>query len=113
MSFPEKPTCKDLSDTKELKRFPGFNSSMAATNTITDKNPDFAGQGTPSESTQDVVARTTSYVGYSHPTADLPGPEAVSDSELHTDEKGSGYSPTTPAWETILWAGRPTRRLSR
>ncbi len=100
MSFSEKPTTKDLSDIKELKRFPGFDSSMAATNTVTDKNPDFAGQGTPSESTQDVVSRTTNYVGFSHATPELPGPEAV-EGHTSTDEKGSGYSPAVPTWKEL------------
>lgn len=96
--FPEKPTTKDLSDLKELKKFPGFDSSMAATNTITDKDPNFAGQGTPSEATTDVVAKNVSYVGYSHETPDLPGPDAVK-GETGTDAKADGYTPSARTWK--------------
>jgi hypothetical protein len=99
MSFSEKPTTKDLSDTKELKGFPAFHSSMAATNTVTDKDPNFAGRGTPSEATQDVVAKDVSYVGYSHEVPDLPGPEAVGDSALGAKEKGTSYSPSAHTWK--------------
>ncbi len=103
MSFSEKPTTKDLSDTPVLKKFPGFNSSMAATNTITDKleaDGLNSGQGTPSESTQDVVAHNVSYVGFSHNTPDLPGPETPA-GDLSTDEKGSGYTPTAHVWKEV------------
>lgn len=99
MSFSEKPTTKDLSDLPENKGFPAYHSSMAATNTVTDKDPNFAGRGTPSEATQDVVAKDVSYVGYSHDVPDLPGPEAVGDSALGVDEKGKGYNPTPLTWK--------------
>lgn len=98
MTFSEKPTTKDLSSTKELASFPSFYSSMAATNTVTDKDPNFAGQGTPSEASQDVVTKNVSYVGYSHATPVLPGP-AASASDLGTDEKGSGYTPSALTWK--------------
>lgn len=98
MSFPEQPTTKDLSDIKELKKFPSFDSSMAGSNMITDKNPDFAGQGTPSEASQDVVGSKMTDFGDSHATPDLPGPETPA-SNLDVKEKGSGYSPSAHTWK--------------
>jgi hypothetical protein len=95
-----RPTTEDLSDIKELKSFPGFDSSMLGGNTITDKNPDFAGQGSDSEATHDVVAHSLSYAGYSHATPALPGPDAVT-GHVGTDEKGDGYSPQHPAWKEL------------
>ncbi len=104
MSFPEKPTTKDLSDTAVLKRFPGFDSSMSATNTITDKleaDGLNSGQGTPSEATQDVVSHNANYVGFSHQTPDLPGPDAIT-SGLSTDEKGSaGHDSAIHPWKEV------------
>jgi hypothetical protein len=98
MTFPAKPTTKELSDTRELQKFPAFNSSMIGGNTVTDKNPDFAGQGSDSEATHDVVAHEVDYVGFSHPTPVLPGPETPA-SDLEVDEKGSGYTPSARAWK--------------
>jgi hypothetical protein len=98
MSFPEKPTTKDLSDTKELKSFPSYYSSMAAGNTVTDKDPNFAGQGTPSEATQDVIAKNVSYVGYAHEPPVLPGPDAET-GDVNTDVKDSGYTPSALTWK--------------
>jgi hypothetical protein len=73
---------------------------MAGGNTITDKDAHFAGQGTPSEATSDVVAKNVQYVGFSHDPPVLPGNE-TSASDLGTDEKGTGYSPAAPAWKEL------------
>lgn len=100
MSFPEQPTTRDLSQTPELEGFPAFDSSMLGGNTVTDKNPHFAGQGSDSEATHDVVAHSLSYAGYSHPTPELPGPETP-DGELSTDEHGTGYTPEPRQWKEI------------
>lgn len=100
MTFPEKPTTHDLSDIKELKHFPSFNSSMAGTNTITDKDPNFAGQGTPSEASSDVVAKNVSYVGFSHNPPDLPGAETTA-SEVDVDTKSTGYTPSPLTWKEL------------
>jgi hypothetical protein len=99
MTFPEKPTTKDLSDLPANKAFPAYHSSMAAGNTVTTKDPNFGGQGTPSEATQDVVAKEFSYVGFSHDTPELPGPDA--DEAKPDNVKASGYNPPAPAWKGL------------
>lgn len=99
MSFPEKPTTKDLSDTRELKGFPGYNSSMAGGNMVTDKDQNFAGRGSDSEATHDVAAASMTDFGNAHTTPVLPGSEAVGDTSLGVDEKGSGYSPSAHTWK--------------
>lgn len=98
MSFPEQPTTKDLSDIKELKKFPSFQASMAGGNMVSDKDKNFAGQGSDSEASHDVVAGDVSWVGSAQNVPDLPGPETPA-SELGTDEKGSGYSPSAHTWK--------------
>jgi hypothetical protein len=100
MTFPAKPTTKDLSGTKELSRFPSFDSSQAGGNTITEKNPDFGGQGSDSEATHDVVFHELTDFGNVHPTPDLPGPETPA-SSLDVDEKGSGYTPSARTWKEL------------
>lgn len=100
MTFPEKPTTKSLSDIKELDGFPSFNSSMAGGQTVTNKDPNFAGQGSDSEATHDVTAHDLSYAGYGHDTPDLPGSNTPA-SELDVDEKGSGYTPSAHTWTEL------------
>lgn len=99
MTFPTKPTTHDLSNLPENQNFPAYHSSMAGGNSITDKDENFGGRGTPSEGTKDVVARNISYVGYSHDTPDLPGPDAV---EVKPDDvKAGGYSPSGRTWKEL------------
>ena len=94
MTFPAKPTTHDLSDLPENKGFPAYHASMAGGNSVTDKDPSFAGRGTPSEATAGVVAKGVSYVGFSHDTPGLPGPEAVTDKSLDVDvDKSAEYGP--------------------
>jgi hypothetical protein len=99
MSFPEKPTCKDLSDIPEGQAFPAFYSSMAGGNMVTDKNPHFAGQGRDSEATHDVVAGDVDWVGSAQNVPVLPGPS--DDSHVHTDETGGGYTPHPHTWKEL------------
>lgn len=99
MSFPEKPTCKDLSDAPEAQAFPGYYSSMGGGNMVTEKNPHFAGQGQDSEATHDVVAGNVDWVGNVQHVAVLPGPS--DESHVETDEKGSGYSPSPHTWKEL------------
>jgi hypothetical protein len=98
MSFPEKPTTKDLSDTRELAGYPSFSSSMGAGNMVTEKNPHFSGQGTDSEATHDVVAGDVDWVGNQQHAPELPGAKTPA-GDLKTDEKGSGYTPSALAWK--------------
>jgi hypothetical protein len=98
MSFSEKPTTKDLSDIAELKKFPSFQSSMAGGNMVSDKDKNFAGQGSDSEASHDVVAGDVSWVGSAQNVPDLPGPETPA-ADLAVDEKGKGYSPTPLTWK--------------
>jgi hypothetical protein len=100
MTFPQKPTVRDLSDLKELKSFPSFSSSMAGGNMVTQKSEDFAGQGSDSEASHDVVAREMTDFGNAQKTPDLPGPETPA-SELGTAEKGTGWTPAPPAWKEL------------
>jgi hypothetical protein len=99
MTFPEKSTAKDLSDTPEAQAFPAYYSSMAGGNTITEKNPHFAGHGEDSEATHDVVAKSITWTGVIHDVPVLPGPS--DESHVETDEKGSGYSPAAHVWKEI------------
>jgi hypothetical protein len=100
MSFPEKPTTKDLSDVKEVKGFPSYNSSMAGGNMVTDKDPNFAGRGSDSEATHDVAAASMTDFGNAHTTPVLPGSEVEgSNKDLDVDEKGKGYSPQPLTWK--------------
>lgn len=100
MSFPEKPTCKDLSSLPENQDFPAYHSSMAGGNMTTAKNPHFAGQGTDSEASHDVVAGNVDWVGNIQNTPVLPGPETPA-GDLSTDEEGSGYSPSARTWKEL------------
>jgi hypothetical protein len=99
MTFPAKPTTHDLSDLPENRAFPAYNSSMAATNTITKKNPNFGGQGTDSEATHDVVAGDVNWIGGAHDTPELPGPDAVA--TRPDDVKAGGYGPSARTWKEI------------
>lgn len=96
----QKPTTEDLSNIAELDGFPAFSSSMAGGATVTDKNPHFAGQGSDSEASHDVTTSNVDYGGYGHNTPDLPGARTPA-SDLDTDEKGSGYSPSPRTWKDI------------
>ena len=99
MTFPEKPTTKDLSSLPENQDFPGYGSSMSGSNLITAKNEHFAGQGSDSEATHDIIAgRLTDFGDVQH-TPVLPGPSA--ESHVNTDEKGSGYSPAAHVWKEL------------
>ncbi len=102
-TFPEKPTTQDLSDIPVLKRFPSMQSSMGGGNMVTEKLDDgiFAGQGSDSEATHDVVAADVDWVGNIQHAPDLPGPMAVGDGDLKTDEKGSGYTPKPLSWKGL------------
>jgi hypothetical protein len=99
MSFPEKSTCKDLSDLPENKRFPTYGASMAGGN-ATSEVPVMGAPGTESEGY--ALVWDTAHHDFGDPThpADLPGP-ATSEGELSTDEKGSGHSPAAPAWKEL------------
>ena len=99
MAFSEKPTTKDLGDTKELAAFPSYYSSQAGGNMVTEKNPYFAGKGEDSEGTHDVVAGNVDWVGNIQEVPVLPGPS--DESHVETDEKGSGYSPSAHVWKEI------------
>lgn len=109
MTFPEKPTTKDVSEIPENQDFPAYHSSMAGGNMVTDKSPYFAGQGADSEGSHDVIAHNVDYVGFSHPTPVLPGP-VTPESELDTDEKGSGYSPSPLTWKVTDSRGLSSHR---
>lgn len=100
MSFPEQPTTKNLSDSKELKNFPGFGSSMGGGNMITEKDPNFGGQGSDSEASHDVVAHKMTDFGDIQHTPDLPGP-VTPESDLDTGSKGNGYTPSARTWKEI------------
>jgi hypothetical protein len=95
---PAKPTTKDLSDTPEAQSFPSYFSSMAGGNMVTEKNPHFAGQGTDSEASHDVVAGDVDWVGSQQHVPVLPGDKTPA-GELDTDEKGSGYTPSARTWK--------------
>lgn len=97
---PGKVTVEDLSNLKELQNFPSYNSSMAGGNTVTDKDPNFAGQGIPSETTEDVTAHNVSYVGQSHDTVELTA-EKTPEGDVSTDEKSTGYTPSARAWKEL------------
>jgi hypothetical protein len=97
-SFPEKPTTKDLSDTPEAQAFPSYYSSMGGGNMVTEKNPHFAGQGTDSEATHDVVAGNVDWVG-NEQHAPVFGADKTPASDLDVDEKGSGYTPSARTWK--------------
>jgi hypothetical protein len=98
-----KATVEDLSGTPVLKRFPAFNSSMAGGNMVSEKLDEgiFAGCGSDSEATHDVVAGNVDWVGNVQGVPELPGPDAVGHDHLDTDNKGSGYSPGGTDW-TVL-----------
>jgi hypothetical protein len=99
---PNKVTVKDLSSLPENQSFPAYHSSMAGGNMTTTKNPHFAGQGTDSEATHDVVAGNVDWVGNIQNVPVLPGPDAVGDSHLSTDEKGSnGHDSAIHPWKEI------------
>jgi hypothetical protein len=100
MTFPEKPTTTDLSNLPENQGFPAYNSSMAGGNTITNKDPRFAGQGTDSEATHDVVAGNLHSFGDAHDVPVLPGSKAP-ESGLGTDVKDSGYTPSALTWKEV------------
>lgn len=91
---------KDLSDIPENKEFPAYHSSMAGGNMVTEKNPHFAGQGSPSEATDDITAKDIDWVGYSHDTPVLPGEETPGE-DLDVFEKGTGYTPTARTWKEL------------
>lgn len=95
-----KATTEDLSSTKELAGFPSFNASMLGGNTVTNKDPNFSGQGSDSEATHDIAARDLDYAGYGHNTPDLPGAKTPA-SDLDVDEKGSGYAPSARSWKEL------------
>jgi hypothetical protein len=104
MTFPAKPTTRDLSDLPENKGFPAYNASMAGTNTITNKDPNFGGRGSDSEATHDVVAGNVNWIGDAHDTPDLPGPEAVTDKNLavgvpESAESGLGMGSPQRTWK--------------
>ncbi len=101
MTFSEKPTTKDLSDIKELAGYPSYGSSMAGGNMVTEKNPHFAGRGSDSEASHDVVAGGVDWVGNQQETPRLPGPDAVGDDRLKTDEKGSGFTASPLSWKEL------------
>jgi|ERR1700722_170071 len=100
MTFPAKPTTKDLSDTPEAKNFPAYNSSMAGGNMVTEKNPHFAGQGTDSEASHDVVAGNVDWVGNIQHAPVLPG-APTPESDLKNYETGSGYTPKPRKWKEL------------
>jgi hypothetical protein len=100
MTFPGKPTTRDLSDLPENKDFPGYHSSMAGGNMVTNKDTRFSGQGTDSEATHDVVAGEVRWTGDAH---DVPvfSDTGTSAPDLDVDEKGSGGAPSTAS----TWKG--------
>lgn len=100
MSFPEKATTRDLSEIAENQDFPAYDSSMAGSNMVTEKNPHFAGQGSDSEATHDVVAASANWAGNMHNTPVLPGSDTPA-SDLDTDEPGSSYAPHPREWKEI------------
>jgi hypothetical protein len=102
MTFPAKPTTRDLSDLPENKDFPSYSSSQAGTNTITNKDPNFGGRGSDSEATHDVVAGNVSWIGDAHDTPDLPGSEAVTDKSLSVEiaeSAGPGFDSPQRTWK--------------
>jgi hypothetical protein len=100
MAFPSKPTTQDLSDRPELAGWPSFDSSMGGGNMITEKNPHFAGRGSDSEGTHDVVAHALTDFGNVQRTPPLPGPDAVGGEHAGTRTVTAGsHSPAAPAWK--------------
>lgn len=96
------PTTKDLSGIPENQGFPAYDSSMHAGNTISAKNPHFAGQGTDSEATHDVVESSDpGVVGNVQHVPVLPGTKTPA-SQTDVDEKGTPGGPLhhTP-WKVI------------
>lgn len=100
MTFPEKPTIKDLSDLPENQDFPAYHSSMGGGNMVTNKSKFFSGQGTDSEATHDVIAGDVDWEGSSQDPAVLPGPETPA-SDLDTGLKSSGYSQPSHDWKEL------------
>lgn len=96
---PDKCTVENLSSLPENQNFPGYYSSMGGGNMVTEKNPHFAGHGTDSEASHDVVAGNVDWVGNMQEVPVLPGPS--SESHVETDEKGSGYSPAARTWKEL------------
>ena len=96
---PSKTTVEDLSNLPENQDFPGYYSSMCGGNTITEKNPHFAGQGHDSEATHDVVAGNITWTGIVHDVPVLPG--SSDESHVETDDKGSGYTPAARTWKEL------------
>ena len=102
MTFPSKPTTRDLSDLPENKGFPAYDSSMAGGNMVTRKNPYFAGRGSDTEAVHDVVVAKLTDFGNEQETPKLPGPEAVTDGDLGTDVKATGNGPgSSHAWKEL------------
>jgi hypothetical protein len=102
MTFPAKPTTHDLSDIRELKRFPSFNSSQAGGNMITEKNPDFAGQGSDSEAVHDVVMASMTDFGNQQSTPVLPGPDAAKgETGTAVRATGAGIGSAPRAWKEL------------
>jgi hypothetical protein len=103
MTFPAKPTTRDLSDIPENKPFPSYDSSMAGGNMITEKNPHFAGRGSDSEAVHDVVMATMTDFGNQQSPPVLPGAEAEgADGDVGVDVHATGYSPASPrSWKEL------------
>jgi hypothetical protein len=102
MTFPAKPTTRDLSDIPENQAFPAYYSSQAGGNMVTEKNPHFGGRGSDTEAVHDVTAANMTDFGNEQHTPVLPGPEVENtDSEVNVDEKGSGYTPAARTWKEL------------
>lgn len=97
---PNKLTVEDLSATPEAKNFPSYFSSMGGGNMITEKSPHFAGQGTDSEASHDVVAKDVDWVGYMQEAPVLTN-DKTPEGNVSTDDKGSGFKPTPMTWKEI------------
>ena len=94
------PTVENLSHLPENQNWPSYFSSMAGGNMITKKNPHFAGQGSDTEAVHDVAEAGMTDFGNIQEAPALTD-EPNNDSQLSTDEKGSGYSPGSPSWEAV------------
>jgi hypothetical protein len=98
--FEGQPTVENLSHLPENENWPSYYSSMAGGNMVTKKNPHFAGQGSDTEATHDVVAGNVDWVGNIQAAPILTDEPSV-EGDIHTDNKGSGYSPGGTDW-TVL-----------
>lgn len=98
--FPQEPTTKDLSDLPAGQGFPSYCSSMAGSNMVSEKNPHFAGQGSDSEASHDVVAADVDFAGNIQKAPVLDDAKTPA-GDLKTDEKGSSYSPAPCEWKEL------------